>query len=38
MYADGTRSLENIAKIIKVNVLKVKRINNILLRKKLITN
>ena len=37
-YADGTNSLEGISKLIKLDLITVKKINEILLQKKLISN
>ena len=37
-YADGTNSLEGISKLIKLELSTVKKINEILLQKKLISN
>ena len=37
-YADGTNSLEGISKLIKLDLSAVKKINEILLQKKLISN
>ena len=38
MYADGNRDIEDIAKIININISTAKKINNFLKKKKLITN
>jgi len=38
MYADGTRNIEDIAKVININISTAKKINNFLKKKKLIIN